>query len=573
MPNAPVVEKNLELVSPDGTRQLVAVAESPFLLGRGGDSGNHLQLADRRISRQCAAIITEDNDTYLEDRGHQLGIFVNGERISRRKLKPGDEITFGVEDSYKIIFRSEAPPPAAPGDDIEDLLSRVEHMSSAQTASGGIGSLSLLLEASTLLHSRLPLEAILATMVDHAITLLHADRGMLLETNESGALRPRLARMQGGKPFDAAHFNPSQTAIRAAIEKESSVITEDMTQAGAAFQAAQSVVMQALRAVVVVPLYEISHAHTAETFFGARRGGLLGVLYLDSRRPAAFSTLDRKILDALAADAASVLDNARLVERDHQRRRYEQELNIARDIQQALLPRGLGRFGHLDVTGSLTPCSGVGGDYYDVFPLDDGRTAFLISDVSGKGLGAALLTTMLQGAISGLRMGIDPTRVFNNINHFLCQHEEVGRHATMFFGIADSDGAVKYLNAGHPSPILVRRGQTSELYTAGSLPLGLVPEAEYRAARAQLQPGDTLALFSDGVTEANDPENRLYGFDRLYDVLRSGANADLGSLQTQILESVDRFAHGAEQSDDITVLLVRYLADAVPAETAPASTP
>jgi sigma-B regulation protein RsbU (phosphoserine phosphatase) len=168
-----------------------------------------------------------------------------------------------------------------------------------------------------------------------------------------------------------------------------------------------------------------------------------------------------------------------------------------------------------------------------------------------------------------LRMGIDPTRVFNNINHFLCQHDEVGRHATMFFGIADSEGQLEYLNAGHPSPILVRDGETSELYTEGSLPLGLIPEAQYRPARAQLQPGDTLALFSDGVTEANDRENRLYGFDRLYDVLRGSANADLSTLKQHIFESVDRFAHGAEQADDITVLLVRYLAGSVSTDTIP----
>src|SRR4029077_168555 len=156
------------------------------------------------------------------------------------------------------------------------------------------------------------------------------------------------------------------------------------------------IVAQRLRAVVVIPLFAMSRANTQESMINIKRGDFLGVLYLDSRRTAAFSPLARHILDALAADAASILDNARLVERERERQRLEQEINIARDIQQALLPRDVRDSAYMAVNGCNFPCLSVGGDYFDVFPLSDGRTAFLIADVSGKGLGAALLTTMLQ---------------------------------------------------------------------------------------------------------------------------------------------------------------------------------
>ena len=217
----------------------------------------------------------------------------------------------------------------------------------------------------------------------------------------------------------------------------------------------------------------------------SRRGHFLGVLYLDSRRPTAFSKLDRQILDALAVEAASILDNARLVERERQRQRMEQELNIARDIQQALLPHGFRDFPYLSVTGTHTPCLAVGGDYFDVFPMSDDRTAFLVADVSGKGLGAALLTTMLQGALSGMTIGADPVRVFNHINRFLCEHAEVGRYATMFFGILDREGKLVFINAGHPSPLILRHGEVTELYTEGSFPVGLVPEADFTATTVE----------------------------------------------------------------------------------------
>src|SRR5204862_7379271 len=255
----------------------------------------------------------------------------------------------------------------------------------------------------------------------------------------------------------------------------------------------------------------------------AQRGGFLGVLYLDSRRPAAFSKLDRQILDALAADAANILDNARLVERERERQRLEQEINIARDIQQALLPRDFREYPHLSVTGFNLPCLAVGGDYFDVFPLSDGRTAFLIADVSGKGLGAAIVTTMLQGALSGMTLGADPARVFNHVNRFLCDHSEVGRYATMFFGILDLDGHMDFINAGHPSPMLIRQNTVEAAFTEGSYPVGLVPDAVYTAACLKLPPGDTLGLFSDGVTEAMDPDEQLFGVPRLRETLEGQA--------------------------------------------------
>jgi phosphoserine phosphatase RsbU/P len=250
-------------------------------------------------------------------------------------------------------------------------------------------------------------------------------------------------------------------------------------------------------------------------------------VYLDSRRPAAFSKLERQILDALAVEAASILDNARLVEYERQRQRLEQELSIARDIQQALLPRGFRDSPHLTVSGVNLPCLSVGGDYFDVFPMSDDRTAFLIADVSGKGLGAALLTTMLQGALSGMIMGADPAGVFKHINNFLCEHAEVGKYATIFFGALGRQGDLEYINAGHPSPLLLRGGDVVEPFTEGSTPVGLIPGAEYKTARITLQAGDTLVLFSDGVTEAADPDEELFGVPRFRDALAGQHDAPL----------------------------------------------
>jgi phosphoserine phosphatase RsbU/P len=556
-------EAVLEVISPDGARKYVRVTQTPFLIGRGAETGNHLQLTDRRISRNCAAIVTEANRYYMEDRGQRRGIFVNSEKIESRPLADGDVITFGLEDSYQVIFRAAS---GTSDEAIPQLLTRIDHMTSSESSTGGgLRKLNLLLEATSLLHSQLPLDSVLAKMIDHAVAVTDADRGLLEEAVEGPSeriterLRVRLARRSGGQRLPPESMTPSQTAIQLAIKKQLPVITEDIEQAEQNLQAAASIVAQGLRAVVVIPLYASSRA-SSESATNVTRGEFLGVLYLDSKRPTAFSKLDRQILDALAADAASILDNARLVERERERQRLEQEIGIARDIQQALLPKNFRDYPHIAVSGVNFPCLSVGGDYFDVFPLDDRRTAFLLADVSGKGLGAALVTTMLQGALSGMTLGTDPARVLNHVNRFLCDHVEVGRYATMFFGIIDDAGKLEYINAGHPSPVLLRNATAEEAFTEGSFPVGLVPEAEFCTATLQLEPNDTLVLYSDGVTEAMDPDEQLYGVGRLRAVLIGKNEMPLDDIQKTVLESVENFARGARQADDVTMLLVRFRA-------------
>jgi len=159
-------------------------------------------------------------------------------------------------------------------------------------------------------------------------------------------------------------------------------------------------------------------------------------------------------------------------------------------------------------------------------------------------------------------------QVFNHINRYLCEHHEVGRYTTMFFSILDRDGHLSFINADHPSPLILRHGQVTELVTEGSLPVGLVPEASFKASTAKLLPGDTLVLFSDGVTEAMNPDEQLFGEARLQEALVGQHEVPLEQLQKNIVECIERFTSGASQADDITLLLVRYNAAAQTAGSA-----
>jgi sigma-B regulation protein RsbU (phosphoserine phosphatase) len=552
--SAATVNAYLEVVFLDLPRQVVAVTEFPFFIGRGQENGNHLSLDDMRISRKCVAITAGASGLFIEDIGQREGIFVNGEPTKTRSLAHGDRIRLGTDDACQLIFR--LPPEAIAQEEAETKLRSILGSMGSDSADE-LDGLKLLLEATSLMHSQLPLESVLATMLDHAIVITHADRGMLLEPDTSGVLQVKIARGRSGESLAPATMNPSRSVLGSAIELESAVVNEDLNLAEINLQNAQSVMLQLLRSSVVIPLYDTPRRQ-AEPSTATTRRQLLGAVYLDSKRTATFSALDRQILDALGAQAGSILENARLIERERERQRLEQELSIAREIQQALVPQGLQDFPYFSITGVHRPCDEVGGDYFDVFPLPDGRIALLIADVAGKGLGAALVTTMLQGALSGMTLGVDPVKVFNHLNQFLCERASVVRCATMFFGLLDPDGTLEFVRAGHPSPLLMRRGAVSELYTTGSFPIGLVEMATYTSSRIQLEPGDTLLLYTDGVTEAEDQSRNLFQDGRLKEVFGQHQHSPLNTLQDGIFSALEKFTEGASQSDDVTLLVVRY---------------
>lgn len=548
----------LEVLVSEQPTKLVPVNEFPFLIGRGQENGNHLPLDDLRISRKCAAISAAASGVFIEDRGQRGGIFVNGEPAQSRVLTDGDRIRLGADDGCQLVFHlpSQAITQEKAVSHLRSILGSFGNDSSDE-----LNGLRLLLEATSIMHSQLPLESVLATMLDHAIIITQADRGMLLEPDESGVLQVKIARGRNNETLAPQAMNPSRSVLGSAIELGTAVVNEDLNLAEINLQSAQSVMLQLLRSSVVIPLYGAPHTQVYLATEPAQRQ-LLGAVYLDSKRVATFSTLDRKILDALGAQAGSILERARLIEHERERQRLEQELNIAREIQQALVPHGLQDYPHFSITGIHRPCYEVGGDYFDVCPLSDGRVAVLIADVAGKGLGAALLTTMLQGALSGMTLGVDPVRVFSHLNRFLCDRSSVGRYATMFFGLLEPDGTLEFVRAGHPSPLLLRRGNVSELYSTGSFPIGLVETATFKSARIQLEPGDTLLMFTDGLTEAENKERDFFEEERLREVFGRQQDSPLNDVQNGILSAVEKFTEGASQSDDVTLVVVRYLGPA-----------
>ncbi len=236
----------------------------------------------------------------------------------------------------------------------------------------------------------------------------------------------------------------------------------------------------------------------------------------------------------------------------------EHELDAAHKIQQALRPRSTGACPHVQLAGISRPCTAVGGDFYDVLNLGCERTAFVIADVSGHGLGAALLATMLQGNFSAMALGPEPSSVFHHTNRFICEHTELGRHATLFFGSLDRDGTLQYINAGHWPPLLIRSAGVEPVCAAGSVPLGLLPNPDFSAHRFSLRPADTLVLFTDGIVEARDARENEFGVERLQEVAARHHGAPPQALADAIVTSLERFTGRSNHEDDITVMIIRY---------------
>jgi sigma-B regulation protein RsbU (phosphoserine phosphatase) len=249
----------------------------------------------------------------------------------------------------------------------------------------------------------------------------------------------------------------------------------------------------------------------------------------------------------------------------------QRELTVARSIQQSMLPHGFLPFAGsaaLDVAATMLPARNVGGDFYDYFQLDADRFGFVIGDVSGKGVPAALFMAMSRTVLKAVALrGQPPGECLREVNAFLCRENQAELFVTVFYGILNfRTGELQHSNGGHNAPyVLPAGGEPTALdtemcaaETSGTV-LGMLEDAEYPTCRTQLRPGDALFLYTDGVTEATDPEGNLFWVERLEASLQESKAHSADDVIQGVLTAVQQFAAGAAQSDDITSVAVRYL--------------
>jgi serine phosphatase RsbU (regulator of sigma subunit) len=314
-----------------------------------------------------------------------------------------------------------------------------------------------------------------------------------------------------------------------------------------------------LRSVVCVPLVHVRTGSLQDTMATSVQDSV-GVLYMDSRLSAAdLSAGNREILQTLALEASTILENARLLGEEREKQRLEEELSIARSIQQDLLPSQLPSDGWFRAAGSSIASREVGGDYFDVRQIDSNTVACVIADVSGKGMSAALLAALLQGAFLFASEGpILIEDLMSRVNRFLNERAKGEKYATVFYCTIQRNGELRWSNAGHPKPILLRSASELLPLESTGLPLGMLDAAVYETKTLQLQPGDKIILYSDGLSEAESAEGEFFDRKHFLEFLRANATAGGVELHDKLIQALEDFTEGAEPGDDITTLVLEY---------------
>ncbi len=536
--------------NPSGGLSRVNIDHLPFRIGRQSD--NHLVLRDGRASRYHAEIVAENSDYVLHDLHSSYGTFVNGERVPRRKLHPGDRIEFGFPDSYQLTFQLPGPQPAA----APAAVTEVHQLPTTPGAS--LSKLRATLEVARALEASLSTDEVLSTVLDAALTITGCERGFLL-LRQGDDLEIRVARSRSG-PLSKSDLRVPTHLLNRALSQRREFLSMDFDPEATLGGLERSIYDLELRSIVCVPLVRVRSASVAETASMHAARDTAGLLYMDSRvRSADLSSGGRELLTTLALEASTILENARLLEQQWARQRMAQELRIARGIQENLKPRSLPEAGWFRAAAVSLPSLEVGGDYVDVRQVHLYCWAAVMADVSGKGVGAALLASLLQGmflAAPFSRVGIE--ELIGRANRFLNERTGGEQYATAFYASLDREGSLKWVNAGQLPPMLLRSRCRIDLLQATSTPLGMLEEAAYSVNETLLEPGDQLILYTDGVTEARNAAGEFFGARRLRETILANAGRDCRAVLDAVRAALDAFIAGAPQQDDLTLAVLDY---------------
>lgn len=522
-----------------------------------------IQLNSNMVSRKHAQLVQADGKIFLEDMGSGNGTFLNGQKIEgRTALKTGDRIKFGP-----ILFRFEGEG----GTDGEDSSARVlanaaemaaevevddseggsTIMGAAENASGfGLldvqpaAKLKAVLEISRSLAGTLDVEKLLPKILDTLFSIFpHADRGCILLKNDAGKMITRAMKHRTDEEDSSVRL--SRTILNQVLEQRKAILSADATS-DERFQASESISALTIRSMMCAPLLAVE-------------GEPLGIINIDTQNPLSqFNKDDLEILVAVAGQAAMSYESARLLASYVDKQKQDSEMQIARGVQQALLPDALPKVDGYQFFAAYEAAQAVGGDYYDAIPLPDGKVALAFGDVAGKGVPGALVMSRISSVVrSTVELVHDVGEAVERINFQMCAKSVEGRFVTFFLGVLDTiNHKMRCVNAGHMPPMIRKLdGSITEFSedTVG-VPIGVMEGFPFEVVEHDLVPGEQLVLYTDGVSEAMNPSSELYGMDRLRKIV-GGTQGDAETLGRTIREDVREHAAGRPQNDDITLMV------------------
>jgi phosphoserine phosphatase RsbU/P len=523
-------------------------------LGRSAETDLHFP-NDRTLSRVHLTLEPEAGGWWASDVGSRNGTRLNGQPLTARtRLVPGDvleagELTLYFLDSSQIEERTVVfTNPGSLADSVEASAhlrlneaigdsTRIEKAFLHTSPEAATARLQAIFEAGRELAGRRPLDELFPLILKLAARAAGAERGVLM-TLENGELISRAAM--------GADFRISTAVRDRVIGGRESLLIHDVAS-DAALKASATLIMQRVRTLLAAPL------QTEEK--------VIGLVYLDSIAGRPFTAEDLTLVTVLANIAAIRIEHARLIELEQAERIMQAELRQAAEIQRGLLPKSDPALRGFDISGQSEPCRTVNGDFYDYLPLPGDRLALIVGDVAGKGISAALLAAALQARLHTISEDDTPVeQMVARLNRGMLRNMPGGRFVTMVATVLDSaSGTIRYSNAGHNRPLLVRAsGETVEL-DEGGLVLGILPQAEYAGADLHLGSGDVLVYYSDGVTEAAGPNDDDFGEARLAALVQRERHRTAAEIGSIIREAVTCHLAGQPALDDVTVVVVKRL--------------
>ena len=544
------MSREIVIQCPDGQIKTVPLRADRLSVGR--SSATELCFPeDAGLSRQHLVLERDGDDWTVQDLGSKNGTLVNNIPLrAKLRLKPGDRITAGHlaivyddagrggADSDKVVF-FESPEADAPS--TSTVITSLEGALSNQTivdrpTQRGATQIQALIRAGQELAGRGSLTDLFPRILDLAIEGVGAQRGVVMAL-EGEHLEVKANKGEG--------FRISSAVRDRVINEKNSVLVRD-AQLDEAFRERMSIVEQKVRTLMAVPLQT--------------KDRTLGLIYVDSPNMfRAFTKDDLSLLTVMANVAAIRIEHARLAEVEEMERRMARELEQAAEIQRSFLPACPPEVAGADLAGYNSPCRTVGGDYFDFFKYPTGRVAMALGDVSGKGMPASLMMMGLQARVQVL--ADEPQNlaaVMNRLNKVTCLNCPSNRFITFFFCVLEpATGDLAYCSAGHNPPVLVRTNGTVEYLDGGGPVLGILPVANYAEYRAKLEPGDVLAIYSDGVTEATNAKEEEFGDERFAELLKATRGQSAADIVDAVNQALTAFAAGSPAADDITLVVAR----------------
>jgi len=534
---------SLVLVVVEGAdRRTLLLDHYPFTIGRKTD--RDLVMADLRVSREHAQFTREADGTYVLDQGSRHGTFVNGVRVERQKLARNDRVEFGAQGSAYVLFSPDRSPSSA----AQQFLSQFSTWKPASGAGSDLEMLNVFLEAARKLNTSGVLDEVLNTLLEAALRLTHAERGFVFLRRPDGELYLAAGRDKKGERI-ADDSTISRSVLRDAAKSASEFLVTDTDDTGK-LAGRQSVVAHNLHSVICIPLRKTVIQDKVKEETKPDGSNVQGVLYLDAHfLSGKLSSVSHDILRTIANGAAALVENAALVQSEDAAKRVRQELAIAAEIQQRLMTVTVPDVPYAKVNALSYACKDIGGDFFDLVYTENGLS-LIVADVSGKGVSAAVVASILQGMLySQLARDSALPDMIAAVNRFLCEKVGGQKYATLVVARLLGSGEMELINCGHVPPLLVS-GDTVRKLEEGNLPVGLVPGVEFHATRLQLKAGDRLLLVTDGVTEAEDAQGEFFGNERLEACCRDGFAA--------IEQAVNTFRGETPLTDDCTITEMIY---------------